>query len=134
MNKIITNINNNISNITNELNSILTIRQTTKDRLNQRLTDLGRQLRDVTYYKLVVDSNFNDYHNIDERLSISEFFSALNTCEIIPHARAEVLNTNARAEVLNTKINDVAVAEATLIRNKYLKYKQKYLSLKNKIN
>ena len=123
LNKTITNINNNISNITNELNSILTIRQTTKDKLNQQLTDLRRQLRDVGYYKLVVDNNFDNYRNINELLSISEFFSDLNSCEIIPHARAEVLNTNG-----------VPVAEAIRIRNKYLKYKQKYLSLKNKIN
>jgi hypothetical protein len=114
-------INNHINDTTKNLK--WSFIQTTKDALNQNLTNLRAQLADANISKLFVDNIYNDYREYGGKLSIYEFLSEFSNCEVIVNTTAQYVSTD-----------DVALAEATLIRNKYLKYKQKYLTLKNKIN
>jgi hypothetical protein len=136
-------INDKINKTNEELNSMFTFKQTTKDRLNNELRNLEAQLLDIHNSKALVDSVYNNYKNYHGngsiKLSIAEFFSELSNCEYIVHTTAEVVDDPknvqvVNAEVVNGKFNNNNMVEATRIRNKYLKYKQKYLNLKNKIN
>jgi hypothetical protein len=114
-----------IVDINNKLKSILTIRQTTKDSLNQQLTSLMAQLNDIINSKSFVDNIYDEYSRIpNARLSVGNFFSLLDDCEVLVPTTAEFINQN----------NSVETAEARVFKLKYLKYKQKYLNLKNKVN
>ena len=129
-------INNSIEYDTNELK--WSFKQTTKENLNQKLTNSRNKLIDINNSKSLVDNVYNEYiqyiKNLNEMennswkigqhtLSLFNFFSQVKTCTLIPHTTSQYAS-----------IDDVAVAQATRLRNKYLKYKQKYLTLKNKIN
>jgi hypothetical protein len=127
-----------------ELKSIFTIREDTKKRLNSEV-ELLIDKASNTYsantfvedlYKTYArhmgintreDENIKDYKKI---FPISEFFSYLVNCEKVVDTNNVVLNvtTGVAKGVSN------GVAEDSRMKNKYLKYKQKYLSLKNKIN
>ena len=93
-----------------------------RDGLTATLTSLTSNLekfKNICKVNVFVDKlriNYNNYkynNNLDE----SSFYSYLLDCDVITYATT----TNY-------------VEENNRMKNKYLKYKQKYLSLKNKIN
>ena len=90
-----------------------TFNSSRKDRLKKQLNDLNDKYLHIYTTEVFVNGVYSTYiSNMginEEEFPVSEFFSYLLTCEVV--------NTND-----------------TLIKNKYLKYKQKYLNLKNKLN
>jgi hypothetical protein len=151
----IVNYNKTIKTDTAELKSSFTFFKDTKEgltrnisTLNQRIINLKTNLTDINNSKLFIDNlylKYKDYvrNNMNNKtwetsqhtLDVYTFFSRLVSCERIVHTTAHVVHTPTVKVVAKTTSNNVeAKTEATLIRNKYLKYKQKYLSLKNKIN
>ena len=124
-------INGRINDATKDLK--WSFKQNTKDVLNQNLTNLRAQLEYVTISKSFVDNTYNDYIIYGGKLSVSEFFSESSYCEVLVHTTAQVVDID-NAKIVNTNTYNGTLVEATRIHNKYLKYKQKYLNLKNKIN
>jgi len=120
-----------------ELGSFLTFRDETIQRLNSKRDLLSDKVSKMYSANTFVEDLYKTYARSkgitftndeigDKKLvaskkvfPVSDFFSYLNNCELV---NTKVVNT----KVVNTK--DIE------FKNKYLKYKQKYLSLKNKIN
>jgi len=145
-------IENDIKDIKEKLNSRIStffISENTIKELKKTLEDLTSKLEplnsDLEKYQTIYDTmkfveqlrlkyyNEKNTHP-NNGLDTIDFFSYLVNCETIVHTTAEYATTDAVVVDTNTNTNDVALAEATRIHNKYLKYKQKYLNLKNKIN
>ena len=84
-------------------------------RLENQVKRLNEKSINIKNANSFVDNLFQAYRNYlgintnTNKLYISDFYSYLDNCKVV--------NTND-----------------TLIKNKYLKYKQKYLNLKNKLN
>ena len=142
----ITLLRNKIADIHDELNTTfnfipITFSLSTKKKLNQQLTSLNAKLEEVIYCKSFVDKIHQEFKlSHDKYLSVGNFFRMLDDldkCRPI-NATAEVINTNATAVVIPTdktnKIDSESTLEATKLAQKYFKYKQKYLNLKNKVN
>jgi DNA repair exonuclease SbcCD ATPase subunit len=99
-----------IANLNSDLKSLTNELNT----LDSRVKRLNEKLINIKDSKAFVDDLHQAYLGKNSsRLSTSDFFSYLDNCQVI----VQDANTNN-----------------TLIKNKYLKYKQKYLNLKNKIN
>ena len=97
INNTIQSLNTNQTTVTKKLNSFFTFRQTSKDRHNNSLLDLRKQLNDATADGETIDNFYNEYVNylstlpemesntwkIDQhKLSKSNFFTELNNCRI----------------------------------------------------
>jgi hypothetical protein len=157
INKNIGEYTNAINTATDELNSRFTFFKTTKEELtmkiralNQRITNLRTNLENINNFKSFIDNLYPKYKEYvktvmttstwkisQHTLNVDKFFSTLVSCERIVHTTAQVVDIPYSTVIhtnTNNKENTNNIPEATRIRNKYLKYKQKYLSLKNKIN
>lgn len=95
INNTIQSLNTNQTTVTKKLNSFFTFTQTSKDRHNNSLLDLRKQLNDANADEQTIDNFYNEYVNylstlpemesntwkIDQhKLSKPNFFAELNNC------------------------------------------------------
>jgi hypothetical protein len=131
-------LRDSIAHIMKELNTKIlsliprTFKQSTKDTLNQQLTSLNAELNAVIYSKSFVDNIHQEYLRFPgANVNVFEFFLRAGLCRKTINATAVVIPID---KTDNVPTDNVSTLKASKLAQKYLKYKQKYLSLKNKVN